>query len=127
MSTHRPFSVARRSMDTERGLTLKPITTIWTCRDGRKVRVCQMEDSHLLNTLNLLTRTARAQRADEIWLAYRAESFLHGEGALMAIDQEQRRLEADSDGIDLLPDVYYDLVDEAARRGLDSTQAPVPS
>lgn len=113
MSTHKP--------------RLKPITTVWTCRDGRKVRVCDMTDAHLVNTIRLCDRTARADRDQELRYAYAAESMMRGDGALQAIDAEQRALEADPEGRDLLPDVYYEMTEEAERRGLDTTKAPAPS
>ena len=30
-------------------------TGIWTCRDGTEIRICDMSDNHLRNTVNLLT------------------------------------------------------------------------
>ncbi len=35
---------------------IRPQKAVWTCKDGRKVLVCDMDDRHLLNTIALLER-----------------------------------------------------------------------
>ena len=30
--------------------------SIWTCRDGQQIRICDMDDKHLDNTIKLLDR-----------------------------------------------------------------------
>lgn len=34
----------------------KKRTDIWTCQDGTKVRICDMETSHIINSLRMMNR-----------------------------------------------------------------------
>jgi hypothetical protein len=72
----------------------RKVTKLWTMRDGRKVRVCDMDDGHLLNAMRMLDRTG------------------------------QREFEDAWDAMEGVPDdvpVYDDLETEAMRRGLKQT------
>lgn len=41
---------------------MKKQTKIWKTRDGNKIRICGMEDSHLINTIKMLQRRAEVLR-----------------------------------------------------------------
>jgi len=87
-------------------------TNVWTTRDGRTIRIVDMGDSHLLNTLRMLERAhlARAFRTDL------ASSFFQGDMAQFSLECEARRL-YESDPSSSFP-VYQDLREEADRRKL---------
>lgn len=38
-------------------------TKIWTTRDGERIRICDMTDTHLVNTINMLVRGAPGRYA----------------------------------------------------------------
>lgn len=93
-------------------------TSQWTTRDGRVIRVCDMDDTHLANTIRYLERTQVARREHEIHVCMGALSTLHGE---MAIDCAERELDGLMDDFNVdagLPNIYFEMCDEAEERGL---------
>lgn len=99
---------------------MKPCTRIWKCKDGRKVRVCDMTDSHLLNTIAMLERNASALLAQEISAAYSCLSMLQGEMATYYCERDIDRLEETSPGefLEATQPIYTHLCNEADRRKL---------
>jgi len=74
---------------------------IWTTKDGRKIKIYDMGDSHLLNAIKMVGRKAERMRAaneERFWM-----------------------FEQDSPESIMcyLPVIYYDLIIEAENRGLD--------
>jgi predicted component of type VI protein secretion system len=99
---------------------VQPQTAIWTCRDGRKVRVCDMSDRHLLNTIAMLERNAAQELSEGISAAYSVAASLQGEMASFYADQDINRMEQMSPG-DLLRQtvpIYEKLLADKERRGL---------
>lgn len=90
---------------------------MWTTRDGTKVRIRDMTDSHLLNTIRMLDRFASAQRQVALIEAYAFADTVQGEQAGYDIENMIETLE-EGDGEDFRPPIYEDLVDEAYRRKL---------
>jgi len=96
-------------------------TALWTCKDGTRLRICDMEDSHLLNTIRLCMRVARHRLSLEINAGYSVLSTLQGEMATLFCEQDLDRLE------DMTPDeylcqtfpLYEKLLAELERRKLD--------
>jgi len=90
---------------------LKPITTRWRTRDGSKVRVCDMDDGHLLNTIRFLKHKV------ENWSSFvpvpfgfdpDTEAYHLAEAQWDAMVEEGAPFEA----------IYYDMLEEMNRRGL---------
>ncbi len=90
----------------------------WTMKNGTKVRIEDLSDTHLGHCVRMLERGAQA--AYPMWAAMLCgadgwegdtdpcgDEFLI-EGAIEADNWES-----------CLPDIYYHLVDEASRRGLE--------
>jgi hypothetical protein len=87
----------------------------WTTRDGRKVRVCHMTDTHLVNTILYIRKVCSAR----FW---RFISCIKGLGVKGEIAREMVE-----DGVDEMlrcgieyPDIYFDMLAEADDRGLSS-------
>jgi hypothetical protein len=95
---------------------MRKITKNWKQKDGTKIRICDMTDSHLNNTIALLERLAKATRDKSLPLAYQFSCMIQGEMASMCIEQEIDSMEEDEEGERFLLPIYWDLVKEQERR-----------
>jgi hypothetical protein len=84
----------------------------WTTQSGEQIRIKDMDNNHLLNTIAMLERNAQSILESE--LAACASIGFQGEMAQM--DQEHFLSYASAD--DYLPEIYDDLFEEAVRRNL---------
>ena len=89
-------------------------TKKWTTKDGRKIRICDMLDEHLENTINRLIREAEVRRYEAIRF-YMSSPGPNGDMAQMLFDQEQEAV-FDSCVEDFLPPIYTNLIREKERR-----------
>ena len=87
-------------------------TKKWTQRDGTKIRICDMKDSHLINSIRMLDRMAE----ENLSVAYAGASMLQGEMASYYAEQEIHSLE--TDGAEAIYPIYGDLMEEAYNRKL---------
>jgi hypothetical protein len=60
----------------------------WKMRDGKTIKICEMTDSHLANTIAFILRVARKARAD----LESCPPMFQGEMAQMHADQEYDNL-----------------------------------
>lgn len=91
-------------------------TKLWTTKSGDRIRICDMSDSHVMNTIRLLQRKAAAcKAADDAWYATCVPP--NGEGASDAFDHECEEAWS-SPATAGLPLVYESLIADAMRRGL---------
>lgn len=111
-STQRPTSVP---VKVSRGRSRYPER--WVMKDGTKVRIEDMTDSHLLNSIALLERNACDHYPEIVSSMWSAYGWMTGEMACMAMEQELDMIEGEGWAA-LLPNVHYHLVNEADRRGL---------
>ena len=107
---------------------IKKQTKIWTTKAGIKIRICDMEDSHLINAIKLITRRAKIVKEMAIYNAYEMLEIINGEEAQYQINNDILRLEmADEDeDEDIFDDfimricsIYKNLILEAKRRKLE--------
>lgn len=90
---------------TLRSKSMRPITTCWRTGEGTRIRICDMDDNHLLNAVRYVERKLNKRYSHPHWSDAETTELL-GEWDVMV------RVGAD---ITLL---YYDMVEEAGRRGL---------
>lgn len=91
-------------------------TKLWTTNDGRRLRICDMTDDHLLNTIRLLQRFAEAERIKST-VFYATCTPPESDGALDCFNREFDAV-MDSTYEDYVSSIYCNLVDDARRRGL---------
>jgi len=87
-------------------------TKIWKTKDGRKIRICDMSDEHLTNTIKLLRRLKDKVVSE----GYRALCFLQGEQATFDLESDLNQLEFND--IDVFHPLGEALLAEAYRRNL---------
>lgn len=92
-------------------------TKMWTQRDGTKIRICDMANTHLMHTLRMLWRLAVAERSAAIRDAHQIEAAVSAEMASFYAAQDTERAETSSVE-DFMPDIFFSLQDDAYRRGL---------
>lgn len=95
-------------------------TKLWKMKNGEKIRICDMGDSHLLNAIRMLERYAECFRLREVaeFYAYPAPT---SDNALDCWEGAERELAEKSWTDYLYPSLYDELLLDALRREL-----PVP-
>ena len=89
----------------------------WTMKDGRKINIKDMDDNHLINSINLLIRQAERKRmaATAFFLTCTPPT---GDMAMDCFDQEFENV-TNSPYYGYLPPIYGDMETEAMKRGID--------
>ena len=91
-------------------------TKRWTCKDGSKVRICDMSDSHLANAIAMLEKIAEIATPEYEAAAWSFLCSLRGEYAIMAAEQEiDNLMENGLDPCEINP-LYENLIEEQTRR-----------
>jgi hypothetical protein len=101
-------------------MTVRKQTSLWTTREGRKVRLCDMGDQHLLNTIAMLRRQAERVLWDRLKKGWRFAATLRGDMAIDCAERELERIE-EMDAEELLYEetpIYERLLLEAERRNI---------
>ena len=92
-------------------------TKLWKTRDGTKIRICDMEDSHLQNTMKMLERNAHIKADKYLLLALDMEANTCGDVATLTAENAVKEACEDPWESYLL-DIYWNMQEEARRRGL---------
>lgn len=101
-------------------MTARKQAAMWTMQSGQRIRLCDMTDSHLLNTIRMLERYAAACRSRDLqgnmWLA----DTLNGEQAILCAEGHVATLadEAFDEAEYYCPPLYKNMLEEAIRRGV---------
>ncbi len=97
---------------------MKKQTKMWTMSTGKKIRICDMTDSHLLNTIKLLERTTERANARALSSAYNAFGMFNGHLAQWTIEDTIDTLENHPPEPHEVYPIYENLCEEASRRGI---------
>jgi hypothetical protein len=93
-------------------------TKKWKMKDGTKVRIKDMTDSHLLNTLKLLKRYGQAKYNYDLAAVLSCPGF-QGEQAQIAFEDAENEILNERDWESYMPPIFEDLTAEAIRRNLE--------
>jgi len=98
-------------------LSIRKQTRLWETRDQGKIRICDMTNNHLCNTIRMLRRYA-VQVCDNLTAEILFMPQPQGDMASYYYDQElDRALHHSAD--DYLPEIYDNLMADAERRGIN--------
>gem|GEM_PF-1954717 len=95
---------------------IKKQTKLWTTKDKRKIRICDMDDQHLENTINMIERTASKMTDEALNAGYRLLCILQGEMAIESVEDEIIALEMYGIEPDKICPLYENLCLEKERR-----------
>ncbi len=94
---------------------MKSRNAVWTTRDGDRIKVKNMDDIHLHNTIKYLERRAHAEREEALHGMYMSGGMINGEMAEMDYDRILNNLE--ESGIEeFLDPIHEAMVLERDRR-----------
>ena len=93
-------------------------TKLWKPKDGKKLRICDMTDNHLNNTITFLKRQAKAVTSDAIFSGYSILNCLQSEMAIDCLERDLSYLEEYGLEPSDFCSLYSNLVDEKERRML---------
>ncbi|KKL65667.1 hypothetical protein LCGC14_2152690 [marine sediment metagenome] len=93
-------------------------TKLWSTKSGEKIRICDMGDKHLLNTIKLLDNFAKHKEHQARKAGYSALRFLSGEQAILDIENELEHLEEGGIDPNEICPLYDNLIEEALRRNI---------
>ena len=97
-------------------------TKLWTTKNGKKIRICDMTNGHLINSINFIEKLANVITQKGIVAGYSMLSILQGECAIDDVSRELNYLEEYGiDPEDINP-LYENLCNEAIRRDLEWTR-----
>lgn len=101
-------------------------TKLWTTGAGKKVRICDMTPTHLVNAIRHLERFAQASYEKTLADAYATANMLTGDMALASIedaidyleDLDGRKEEEHAHIEDFAPPILLNLRNDAERRNI---------
>lgn len=93
-------------------------TGVWKTRDGSEIRIKDMGDRHLINSIRMLERNVDKARQTLIDSAESILTTMNGEMAQYAIESGIRDLESGEVDIEEVFPVYEELTEEAELRRL---------
>ena len=92
-------------------------TKLWTTKDGRRLRICDMDNEHLVNTIKLLQRVAETKKIHSVVLMTTCVGP-NGDMAQLAFDDAfDQTLESTFE--DYLPPIYENFECEMHLRKLE--------
>jgi hypothetical protein len=82
-------------------------------RNGYKIRLCDMADSHLENCIRLIERVVEGKHTQNILAGYQMLGFLQGECAIDSVERDLAMMEEDGPEY---PEIYFQMLEEHRHR-----------
>ena len=105
-------------------MNIRKQTKVWTTKDKRRLRICDMADDHLVNTINMLRRAAavKCARNTLFYLTCPGPTATH---ASDLFEMEQNHA-FEATWEDYVHELYDPMLLDFHRRGLDLTRLKSP-
>lgn len=105
----------------------EPTKTIWVTREGERIPVRKMTDSHLVNTIRYLRRAGATEKAEGERAGYSVLGMLQGEMAIDSVERDLSYLESQTvdEYLSETRPTFEALLTEAERRGIAKEQLNV--
>jgi len=114
-----------KTVDELKAILLPIQTELWTQKDGVKIRICDMDDKHLVNTIVLIERNAKVEHT-KAGLEYLNCREPNGEMAQEAFREEMDYAQRPESEFLYYPKIYVNLELERHRRGIvDDTDVEI--
>lgn len=96
-------------------------TSLWKMKDGTKIRICDMEDSHLINTIKMIDRYCLRATQEAVWSGYAVLNSFCSPDSMASYQVESDIARLEEEGIDPFSayPIYGKLWDDLNRRGLE--------
>ncbi len=89
----------------------------WTTKDGKKIPINKMSDSHLCNALRMLKRMAHGIQSETIGIIGAAAASMNGDMASYYAEQDFDRA-CESEWDEFAPPIFEKMEELAIKRGL---------
>jgi len=104
---------------------MKEKTQKWTTKDGKKIRICEMEDLHLSNAIAMMEKKTNVVIQEAISSGYNLLDTISGEIAIYTIEDEIDNLMLEGIVPQEIHELYHTLINEKERRKAMSEQSNV--
>ena len=94
---------------------MKKTTKQWIMKGKEKIRICDMTDEHLMNTIKFIERVMEKSFRDNLNAAFQLSCMLGGDVAEWQLDNDIATMEEEGPRY---PEIYYNMKDEMENRGL---------
>ena len=91
-------------------------TKLWTTKEGEKIRICDMTDTHLRNSIKMLECTTVLEHKSRVSKLIEASTIVSGEMATDIIESELNFLLQNNLDPEDVYSIYDDLVYDLERR-----------
>lgn len=98
-------------------MRLRKQTKKWTMRDGKKIRICDMDTDHLKNTIAMLDKYGERKYQEDLQFFMTCPEP-NGDMAMLDFNNAFDELPLSSSD-DYVPEIYWNMMDDLDRREME--------